>query len=52
MEWTLKLSDYTKRIQQYSRFYVKRFDERVDGKTWRKQNITLEKVKSIVEMSY
>jgi NADP-dependent alcohol dehydrogenase len=47
-----KLSDYTKEYSNTAEFIVKRFDERGWKGLGEKQNITLEKVKSIVEMSY
>ena len=47
-----KLSDYTTDFEKTADFIVKRFE----GREWKalgeKQNITLEKVKAIVEMSY
>jgi NADP-dependent alcohol dehydrogenase len=47
-----KLSDYTKDYDKTADFIVNRFDERGWKGLGEKQNITLEKVKSIVEMSY
>ena len=47
-----KLSDYTKDFDKTADFIVKRFEERGWLGLGEKQNITLEKVKSIVEMSY
>ena len=47
-----KLSDYTKDYAKTADFIVNRFDERGWKGLGEKQNITLEKVKSIVEMSY
>ena len=47
-----KLSDYTKEYNNTAEFIVKRFDERGWKGLGEKQNVTLEKVKSIVEMSY
>jgi NADP-dependent alcohol dehydrogenase len=47
-----KLSDYTKEYSNTADFIVKRFDERGWKGLGEKQNITLEKVKEIVEMSY
>jgi alcohol dehydrogenase YqhD (iron-dependent ADH family) len=47
-----KLSDYTKEYDQTADFIVNRFDERGWKALGEKQNITLDKVKSIVEMSY
>lgn len=47
-----KLSEYTPDYQQTADFVVKRFDERGWKAMGEKQNITLEKVKAIVEMSY
>jgi alcohol dehydrogenase YqhD (iron-dependent ADH family) len=47
-----KLSDYTKDYDKTAEFIVNRFDERGWKGLGEKQNITLEKVKSIVEMSY
>jgi NADP-dependent alcohol dehydrogenase len=46
-----KLSDYTKKTMTAD-FIVNRFDERGWKGLGEKQNITLDKVKSIVEMSY
>jgi NADP-dependent alcohol dehydrogenase len=46
-----KLSDYTKTMIKPD-FIVNRFDERGWKGLGEKQNITLDKVKSIVEMSY
>ena len=46
------LSDYTKEYDKTADFIVKRFEERGWLGLGEKQNITLEKVKSIVEMSY
>ena len=47
-----KLSDYTKDYVKTSNFIVDRFKERGWLGLGEKQNITLEKVKEIVEMSY
>jgi NADP-dependent alcohol dehydrogenase len=47
-----KLSDYTKEYDETADFIVNRFEERGWLGLGEKQNITLEKVKSIVEMSY
>ena len=47
-----KLSDYTKEYDDTADFIVKRFDERGWKGLGEKQNITLDKVKAIVEMSY
>ncbi|MDI5893992.1 iron-containing alcohol dehydrogenase [Flavobacterium algoritolerans] len=47
-----KLSDYTKEFDKTADFIVNRFEERGWLGLGEKQNITLEKVKSIVEMSY
>ena len=47
-----KLSDYTKEYDNTADFIVNRFKEREWLGLGEKQNITLEKVKSIVEMSY
>ena len=47
-----KLSDYTKDYDKTADFIVNRFDERGWKGLGEKQNITLDKVKSIVEMSY
>ena len=47
-----KLSDYTKNYDKTADFIVNRFDERGWKGLGEKQNITLDKVKSIVEMSY
>jgi len=47
-----KLSDYTKEYSNTADFIVNRFDERGWKGLGEKQNITLDKVKSIVEMSY
>jgi len=47
-----KLSDYTKEYSETADFIVKRFDERGWKGLGEKQNITLDKVKSIVKMSY
>ena len=47
-----KLSDYTKEYDKTADFIVNRFKERKWLGLGEKQNITLEKVKSIVEMSY
>ena len=47
-----KLSDYTKDYSNTADFIVKRFDERGWKGLGEKQNITLDKVKAIVEMSY
>jgi NADP-dependent alcohol dehydrogenase len=47
-----KLSDCTKDFEKTADFIVNRFEERGWTAMGEKQNITLEKVKSIVEMSY
>jgi len=47
-----KLSDYTKEYNHTADFIVNRFDERGWKGLGEKQNITLDKVKAIVEMSY
>ncbi|OUD36984.1 iron-containing alcohol dehydrogenase [Flavobacterium sp. FPG59] len=47
-----KLSDYTKEYDKTADFIVNRFKERGWLGLGEKQNITLEKVKAIVEMSY
>lgn len=47
-----KLSDYTKEYDDTADFIVNRFDERGWKGLGEKQNITLDKVKAIVEMSY
>jgi alcohol dehydrogenase YqhD (iron-dependent ADH family) len=47
-----KLSDYTKDYDDTADFIVNRFDERGWKGLGEKQNITLDKVKAIVEMSY
>lgn len=47
-----KLSDYTTEYDKTADFIVNRFEERGWLGLGEKQNITLEKVKSIVEMSY
>lgn len=47
-----KLSDYTKDFDTTADFIVKRFEERGWKGLGEKQNVTLEKVKNIVEMSY
>lgn len=47
-----KLSDYTEDFEKTADFIVNRFEERGWKVLGEKQNITLEKVKSIVEMSY
>ena len=47
-----KLSDCTKDYAKTADFIVKRFEERGWKALGEKQNITLEKVRSIVEMSY
>lgn len=47
-----KLSDYTKDFDKSADFIVNRFKERGWLGLGEKENITLEKVKSIVEMSY
>jgi NADP-dependent alcohol dehydrogenase len=47
-----KLSDYTLDYDKSAAFIVKRFEERKWLALGEKQNITLEKVKEIVEMSY
>jgi NADP-dependent alcohol dehydrogenase len=52
MGMNTKLSDYTKDFEKTADFIVKRFEEREWKALGEKQNITLEKVKEIVEMSY
>jgi alcohol dehydrogenase YqhD (iron-dependent ADH family) len=47
-----QLSDYTKDFEKTADFIAKRFEERGWKALGEKQNITPEKVKSIVEMSY
>lgn len=47
-----KLSDYTNDFEKTADFIVKRFDERGWKALGEKQNITLDKVKAIVKMSY
>ena len=47
-----KLSEYTKDFEKTADVIVKRFEERGWKALGEKQNITLEKVKAIVEMSY
>jgi len=47
-----KLSNYTKDYEKAADFIVNRFEERGWKAMGEKQNITLEKVKQIVEMSY
>jgi NADP-dependent alcohol dehydrogenase len=47
-----KLSEYTPDFAQTADFIVKRFDERQWLALGEKQNITLDKVREIVEMSY
>lgn len=47
-----KLSDYTKEYSNTADFIVNRFEERGWKGLGEKQNITLDKVKAIVEMSY
>lgn len=47
-----KLSDYTKDFDKTANFIVNRFEERGWLGLGEKQNVTLEKVKAIVEMSY
>jgi alcohol dehydrogenase YqhD (iron-dependent ADH family) len=47
-----KLSDYTKDYNKTADFIVNRFDERGWKGLGEKQNVTLDKVKAIVEMSY
>lgn len=47
-----KLSEYTQDYENTAAFVVKRFEERGWKAMGEKQNITLEKVKEIVEMSY
>ena len=47
-----KLSEYTTDYSQTADFIVNRFDERGWQGLGEKQNITLDKVKAIVEMSY
>jgi alcohol dehydrogenase YqhD (iron-dependent ADH family) len=52
MGMNTKLSDYTKEYHNTADFIVNRFDERGWKGLGEKQNVTLEKVKAIVEMSY
>jgi alcohol dehydrogenase YqhD (iron-dependent ADH family) len=52
MGMATQLSDYTKDFEKTADFIVQRFEERGWLGLGEKQNITLEKVKSIVEMSY
>jgi alcohol dehydrogenase YqhD (iron-dependent ADH family) len=52
MGMATQLSDYTKDFDKTADFIVQRFEERGWLGLGEKQNITLEKVKSIVEMSY
>jgi len=47
-----KLSEYTSKYENTADFIVKRFDERGWIALGEKQNVTLDKVKEIVEMSY
>ncbi|KIA87086.1 iron-containing alcohol dehydrogenase [Flavobacterium sp. AED] len=47
-----KLSDYTKDFEKTADFIVTRFEERGWKALGEKQNITLEKIQSIVEMGY
>ena len=47
-----KLSDYTDDYEKSASFIVDRFEERGWKALGEKQNITLEKVKEIVEKSY
>jgi NADP-dependent alcohol dehydrogenase len=47
-----KLSDYTEEYHDTADFIVNRFEERGWLGLGEKQNITLDKVKAIVEMSY
>ena len=47
-----QLSDYTKDFEKTADFIAKRFEERGWKVLGEKQNITIEKVKAIVEMSY
>ncbi|MFV5690647.1 iron-containing alcohol dehydrogenase [Flavobacterium sp. LT1R49] len=47
-----KLSDYTKDFEKTADFIVTRFEQRGWKALGEKQNITLEKIQSIVEMSY
>jgi len=47
-----KLSENTENYQNTADFIVKRFEERKWLAMGEKQNITLEKVREIVEMSY
>ena len=47
-----KLSDYTKDFEKTADFIVNRFEQREWKALGEKQNVTLEKVKEIVEMSY
>jgi alcohol dehydrogenase YqhD (iron-dependent ADH family) len=52
MGMNTKLSDYTKDYDATADFIVNRFDERGWKGLGEKQNVTLDKVKAIVEMSY
>ena len=47
-----KISEFTKEYQETANFIVNRFEERKWLALGEKQNITLEKVREIVEMSY
>jgi NADP-dependent alcohol dehydrogenase len=47
-----QLSEYTAEYQNTADFIVNRFEERGWKSLGEKQNITLEKIKEIVEMSY
>ncbi|MNW21370.1 hypothetical protein D3C71_2222520 [compost metagenome] len=47
-----KISNYTADYKKTADFIVKRFEERGWKGLGERQNITLEKVKTIVEMSY
>jgi NADP-dependent alcohol dehydrogenase len=47
-----KLSEYTEEYSKTADFIVKRFQERGWNGLGEKQNITIEKVREIVEMSY
>ena len=47
-----KLSDYTKDYEKAANFIVNRFEERGWKALGERQNITLEKVREIVEQSY
>jgi NADP-dependent alcohol dehydrogenase len=52
MGMNTKLSDYTTDYTKAADFIVTRFEERGWKAMGEKQNITLEKVRAIVEMSY